>query len=232
VAFLTQDAVPATDGWLAALLSGFDLAGDVALVAGPFLPRPDATASVRRELEEWFARFGDAPRVDRLDGPPRDVSPTTFFSSVNGAVARRAWERVPFRAVPYAEDQRLAVDLMLAGYGRAYVPGAAVVHSHAYPGLGTFRRAFDEYRALREVYDHRERLAPRHLAGSVRHAVGADRAYARRHDLPPDTHRALGYHAQRVLGRALGANADRLPPRVRGWCSPDGRETFEPTGPA
>ena len=51
VAFLTQDAVPASDGWLATLLAGFDLAPGVALVCGPYLPRRDASTMVRRELE-------------------------------------------------------------------------------------------------------------------------------------------------------------------------------------
>ena len=36
VAFLTQDAMPAGDGWLAALLGGFALGDDVALVCGPY----------------------------------------------------------------------------------------------------------------------------------------------------------------------------------------------------
>ena len=39
VAFLTQDATPAHDGWLNALLDGFERAPDVAAVFGPHLPR-------------------------------------------------------------------------------------------------------------------------------------------------------------------------------------------------
>ena len=35
VAFLTQDAVPADERWLARLLEGFELADDVGLVFGP-----------------------------------------------------------------------------------------------------------------------------------------------------------------------------------------------------
>ena len=48
VAFLTQDSVPAGRGWLAALLGGFALADDVALVCGPQLSaarrQPDGAA--------------------------------------------------------------------------------------------------------------------------------------------------------------------------------------------
>jgi rhamnosyltransferase len=69
VVFLTQDAVPADDRWLAGLMSGF--AGeDVALVCGPYLPRPDASPMVKRELEEWF---GTIPPIARgpLEGAPQ-----------------------------------------------------------------------------------------------------------------------------------------------------------------
>src|SRR3712207_3655150 len=44
VAFLTQDATPASDQWLSALLRGFDRGADVALAYGPYLPRPEAPA--------------------------------------------------------------------------------------------------------------------------------------------------------------------------------------------
>jgi rhamnosyltransferase len=118
VAFLTQDSVPAGAGWLAALLGGFALAGDVALVCGPYLPRPGDSPMVRRELLEFFARFGGT-RVDRGDGGP---GPATFFSSANGAVARWAWERMPFRPIAYAEDQQLARDMLAAGLARAHAP--------------------------------------------------------------------------------------------------------------
>src|SRR3954465_12673248 len=96
VAFLTQDALPAGDRWLAALAGGFALAGDVALVCGPQRPRQGpspmvrrarprqyASPRVRRELDGFFARFGDAPRVDR---DVHGLGPETFFSSANGAV--------------------------------------------------------------------------------------------------------------------------------------------------
>ena len=59
VAFLTQDATPAHDGWLAALLEGFEQADDVALVFGPHEPRPDASHMIKCEMERHFATWGD-----------------------------------------------------------------------------------------------------------------------------------------------------------------------------
>src|SRR6202020_81749 len=54
VALLTQDAVPADERWLERLLGGFALAPDVAIVYGPYRPRPQAAPAVRIELESWF----------------------------------------------------------------------------------------------------------------------------------------------------------------------------------
>jgi rhamnosyltransferase len=216
VAFLTQDSEPAHPGWLAALLGGFELAEDVALVFGPQRPRPDASVMVRRELGDLFARFGEA-RVDRGD---LALGPATFFSSANGAVARWAWERFPFRPVAYAEDQVLARDMLAAGLAKAYVPEAAVIHSHDLPPLPALRRYFADFRALAEVNGLREPLTARYVAARVRGDVAADRAFMRAEGtrggaLARGTARSIAHHAARALGRSLGTNADRLP----GWAT-------------
>ena len=224
VAFLTQDAVPAHDGWLAALLDGF-AGDDVGLVCGPYLPRPDASPMVKRELEEWFATIPPVVRGPLVDGA--QPGPETFFSSANGAVSRTAWQRVPFREVPYAEDQRLAVDMLNAGYAKAYVPDAGVVHSHDYPPLERFRRWFDEFRALREVYDFRAPLAPRPVLGRIRLEVARDRTAAGDRIV----WESLCYHTLRALGAGLGTRADRLPASVRRWCSLERRATYQPSHP-
>ena len=206
VAFLTQDSVPAGPGWLAALLRGFALADDVALVFGPHRPRPGASPMVRRELLELFARFGE----EQVDRDAAQGGRATFFSSANGAVARWAWERVPFRPVAYAEDMVLARDMLAAGLAKAYVRDAAVIHSHDLPPLKAFRRYFDDFRALADVNGLREPLTPRYLAARVRGDVAADRAFMRREGLEVQTLRSLAHHVARALGRSLGTNADRL----------------------
>ncbi|HEX8104371.1 MAG TPA: glycosyltransferase family A protein [Solirubrobacteraceae bacterium] len=231
VAFLTHDAEPAHERWLAELLAGFDAAPDVALVAGPYLPRPDATPMVRRELEEWFARL--APLERAAPGERPDPGPRFFFSDANGAVARWAWEQVPYRPVPYAEDRVLAAEMLARGWARAYCPGAAALHSHAYGTLELGRRAFDEARALREVYGHLAPADPRTLALDAARRAAGDRRWlrargARGPRLAAWTVRAAGHHAVRGAGAALGARADRLPPALRRACSLERRAGFEP----
>src|SRR5205807_1385612 len=182
VAFLTADAIPASDRWLAELLAGFDDGPDVALVYGPYTPRPDSSPTVRRELEEFFRDLAPdgQPRVDRGLGPAdRRPGKVTYYTDANGCIARWAWERVPYRPVTYAEDQLLALDMLDAGFAKVFRPRAAVIHSHDYPPRELFGRFFDEFRALREVYGHVEEVGPRHSLATIRRRVTGDRAFMR-----------------------------------------------------
>lgn len=236
VVFLTQDAVPATPRWLDALLGAFAAAPDVALAFGPYVPRPSATATTARDLEAFF----DGPaRVDRLDATERAIAarellgPRGFFTDANGAVARAAWERVPFRDVPYAEDQQLAIDMLRAGYAKAYVPEAAVEHSHEYSPWRRVQRCFDEWRALREVYGFVEPLTLTTPRDRVLAPAKADVLWARAHGASAGEQvgvaaRAGVHHAARTTGAALGSRHDRLPAALRRHLSLESRATFGP----
>jgi len=239
VAFLTQDAVPADRGWLSRLLGGFALAPDIALTFGPYRPRADASPMLSRELTEWFGALtvaGD-PRLDQLAPAERTGSPRAllgargFFTDANGCVARDAWEQVPFRDVPYAEDQRLAADMLRAGLAKVYVPEAAVIHSHDYSTLGWVRRSFDEARGLRDVYGWVEPVRPATVARNLWGRVGADLHWFRTG--APDARpwgdmawllaRSTVHHGARAIGTVLGGRAERLSPRLVERLSLEGR---------
>ena len=227
VAFLTQDATPAHDGWLAALLRGFDRADDVGLVYGPYVPRPDAPHWVRRELTEFF---GPDPALVRGAQP---FGAETFYSSANGALSRAAWSEVPFRQVSYAEDQLLATDMLAAGWSKAYEPGAAAMHSHHYPPAEVFGRLFDEFRALRELHGHVEQIGVRYTLGTMRQQVARDRAFLRAEGvtgaaLDRGTLESLRFYAIRAAAAALGTRAGALPAPLRAALSRDGRGDFSP----
>lgn len=242
VALLTQDAEPVDSRWLERLIDGFELAGDVGLVCGPYLPRPEASPAVRLELERWFRSLAPdgAPRVDHLDEHEREHLPALaligargFFTDANACVARAAWERAPFREVPYAEDRLLAIDMLRAGYARAYVPDAAVLHSHAYSSGDELRRCFDEWRGLREIYGWREPLSPAHLTRRLRGELGWARGELDRSGASPSERRATlaaftRHHVVRLAGSLLGSRADRLPAGARRRLSLEGRSSFEP----
>ena len=92
-------------------------------------------------------------------------------------VARWAWERVPYREVPYAEDQLLGRELIEAGFAKVFHPDARVLHSHDYPPVAFFRRYFDEFRSLREVLGLRQPWGPRQTPRDVRGLMGADKRW-------------------------------------------------------
>jgi GT2 family glycosyltransferase len=262
VAFLTQDAEPADERWLERLLGGFALAPDVGIVYGPYLPRPDASPPVRMELERWFTSLSPdgAPRVDRLDesergrsgGPGEQGLPTLargpggrglpafalmgprgFFSDANACLARRAWLRAPFREVPYAEDRVLAIDMLRAGFAKAFVPSAGVLHSHAYTSTEELRRCFDEWRGLREVFGWREPASPVQLTRKLRGELGWARGELEREGVSPSRRRATlaavtRHHVVRLAGALLGSRAERLPASARRRLSLEGRASYEP----
>jgi GT2 family glycosyltransferase len=242
VALLTQDAEPADPRWLERLLGGFELAGDVGLVCGPYLPQSDASPAVRLELERWFHSLAPdgAPRVDRLEERERERLPALaligargFFTDANACIARTAWQRVPFRQVAYAEDRLLAIDMLRAGYARAYVPDATVFHSHAYSPADELRRCFDEWRGLREIYGWREPLSPARLSRRLRGELGWAQRELDRSGVPASERRATlaaltRHHVVRLAGSLLGSRADRLPAAARRRLSLEGRSSFEP----
>src|SRR3954454_17885335 len=243
VAFLTQDATPAHEGWLAALLEGFAQGDDVAAVFGPHAPRPDASHMIKAEMERHFAVWGDGGReidLHRLDRSPAGLAAYrrfpgrwTFFSDVNGCIARWAWEQVPYRDVPYAEDQLLGRELIEAGFAKVYHPGAAVVHSHDYPPGHLFRRYFDEWRSLREVLGFTQPAGPKTTLWDVRGLVGHDKRWLRERGMTgKPLARALAvsgrHHSIRMAGAIVGSRADKVPAGLRGKLSLEGRDTFEP----
>jgi GT2 family glycosyltransferase len=230
VAFLTQDAEPLDERWLERLLGGLELAEDVGIAFGPYRPRPDASPAVRMDLERWFASLAPdgAPRVERLAEherwlPARElIGRRGFFTDANACLVRSAWERVPFREVAYAEDRVLAIDMLRAGYAKAYIPQAAVLHSHRYTAAQELRRCFDEWRGLREVYGWREPVAPAHVARQLRGQLAQARRELAAAGVAPlrrwATLASVGTHQLvRQTGAMLGSRADLLasPARLR-----------------
>ncbi len=239
VALLTQDSQPADERWLERLLGGFQLGTDVAIVFGPYRPRADAGEAVRIELEAWFASLSPdgSPQVERLAEHERSlpavelVGRRGFFSDANACVDRAAWERVPFRDVPYAEDRVLALDMLRAGYAKAFVADAPTFHSHRYTASQQLRRSFDEWRGLLEVYGWREPLAPARLLGGMRGELRrADSQLVERGAGRRQRARTLAsvsrHHVVSRAGALLGSRADMLPAPLTRRLSLEGRAGF------
>jgi glycosyltransferase involved in cell wall biosynthesis len=219
IAFLTQDATPASEDWLASLVAPLDPEKMIGLSFGPHLPRPGTSPMIARELREFFGMFSSdgAVRVDSGIDPSDPAS--VFFSNVNSCLLRDCWRQVRFRDVAYAEDQAFARDAMLAGWKKSYVPAAAVLHAHDYPFLQFMRRYFDEYRGLRETVGHVAQASPVGIALAARAEVRDDLRYMRREGYPSGQRvawalRSSRHHAGRAVFAALGSRAQKLPGSV------------------
>lgn len=155
VAYLTQDATPASPDWLQHLVSAFEISPSVAAVYGVHRPRPDCNPIIRREMEEFFSMMGPdgQPTVQTMkeDEQGWEFGTKAFYSDVNSCLRKAVWRQIPYRPLDYAEDQAFGRDILRAGYWKVFEPRAAVIHSHSYPLLGYFRRQFDEYRGLRKA---------------------------------------------------------------------------------
>lgn len=223
VAFLTQDATPQPE-WLTAHRLAFAVDDRIGAVYGPHVPRPGASPMIARELTEFFQTFSPdgSVRIQRNGDP-------TFLSNVNACYLRACWEEIRFRDVAYAEDQAFGVDMLAAGWAKAYQPAARVWHSHDYPPLEFMRRYFDEFRGLRASVGHVEPFSMRATVAYVRAETTADRRWLRQHGISGSPAgrqlmRSVVHHTGRRLFSALGSRADRLPASMRRRLSLEARD--------
>jgi hypothetical protein len=127
----------------------------------------------------------------------------------------------------------LALDMLRAGWAKAFVPSGAVVHSHEYRSLDLFRRSFDEWRGLREVAGHREAYGLGVSSRWIIDQVRADLQFAAGEGMGP-VQRATGLPASlrhaclRHAGAILGSRSARLRPGLRRRLSLERRASFEP----
>ncbi len=212
VVYLSADATPADADWLENLITPLrDPA--VAGVYGRQVPRPNANV-----VESYFLQrtYTAEQRVKRL-GPGRHLAlEDLFFSNVTSAVRKSVWQRFPFdERLHMSEDQGWARDVLAVGFGLAYQPNAAVLHSHAYTFGRLFRRNFDSGHSLAVLLDGEDISFLSYGAGYlVRELVDFARAGHAPH-LPY----LVAYELVRAAGFFLGRNATSLPHRARRWCS-------------
>jgi len=176
VVLLVQDAVPASDTWLAALTEPLVL--DTCL-AGTFarqLPRPDAGALTRHYHTRWFAASDTARTVAATVAELDALAPLSrldrcTFDNVCSCIRRSVWQQHPFRETPIGEDVEWAREVLLSGYRIAYVPDAAVIHSHERSASYEFDRTRALHRRLYELFGVRTIPTPFHLARAIASCV-------------------------------------------------------------
>lgn len=138
--FLSQDAIPASNNWLAAMIANFNDPG-IGAVYGRQLPRPGSTLE-RRDV--FDAIYGD----DKIIKDPRCRNGMGYrfyhFSNVNAGIHRSVWERNRFpEELKVFEDLGIAKLILDDGWKIVYEPKAAVFHSHTHNTVALFKRYFD-----------------------------------------------------------------------------------------
>jgi len=221
IVLMVQDAMPASDTWLADLTA--PLTSD-ARIAGTFArqyPRADASRVTRHYLGRWVAS-SDVERVAAVDGPsafdalaPAARLDICTFDNVCSCIRRSIWSRHPFRATPIGEDVEWAKDVLMAGYRIAYVPQAAVIHSHERSVHYEFARTFALHRRLYELFALRTIPDLPHLMRAVASSVLVHFRYAvQEWRRPVRAGRSIGLAVAWPAGQYLGALA-----AIRGWKS-------------
>lgn len=172
VLFLTQDAVPSHKNWLEGMVEPFSISDKVAAVIGKQVPWPATPVTIKREVVSVFRSLGpdDGITISRQTATTNKLGLTnTFLSNTNSAVRADILKKIPFRDVDYAEDQGLGVDLLAAGYYKAYSSLGAVNHAHIYGIREYFHRKFDEYVGLHKTVGYTTHAGMRELViGSLK----------------------------------------------------------------
>lgn len=156
IAYLTQDAIPATQHWLADLVDPLIRYPDVVGVTGRQEPRSYCFPLLKYEINAVFAGLGPSFGTALFRWNERDPlllgDAQAFYSDVNSAARRSVLTgAIPYRDVPYAEDQLFGFDVLTAGYAKAYSGGGVVIHSNDLTLAQYGKRMFDETVGLREI---------------------------------------------------------------------------------
>ncbi len=153
--YLTQDATPANEQWLAHLIAPFLTDARVAGVFSRHLPRPNSSPALVRQLATAWQTGGDRRLVKSMPEEPRyeqDRLFYTYFSNTSSALRRSVWERIPFRKLDFAEDADWADRALQAGHIIVFEPASAVVHAHDYSIKEQFRQNVDHAAGMKQLF--------------------------------------------------------------------------------
>lgn len=158
VVLLVQDAIPASDDWLQTLVTPLIEHPHLAGTFARQIARSDASGIARHSLAGgvasgtigWTSQLASRAEFDALT--PVDRLRRATFDNVCACIRRTVWLKHPFRQTPIAEDLEWARDVLLDGHRLAFVPDAAVVHTHDRSLVYEFHRTYDLHGRLFELF--------------------------------------------------------------------------------
>jgi rhamnosyltransferase len=212
IVLLVQDAVPASDSWLAALTAPLFTDDRLAGTFARQQPRPDAGPIAREYLERWIASSAVArstavascAELDALE--PMAQLERCAFDNVCSCIRRSVWVEHPFKQTPIGEDIEWAREVLIAGYRLAYVPAAEVIHSHDRSARYELVRTYVLHRRLYELFGLRTIPTLPLLARAIASSLDS---HVRRQ---PFSGRAVALAFAWPMGQYFGALS-----AIRGW---------------
>lgn len=212
--FLSQDALPADDCWLARLVEPIEKGVAVAVYSRQ-VARTSASHS------EKYARLANYPvesSVRTIGKVRAEGIRALFYSNVSSATSREAFEAVggfPTRTI-MNEDGQYASKLLEAGHAVAYEAESCVLHSHDYSVSLQFRRNFDI------GVSHAEARGLLTTAATSRAGIAfvlGQLRYVYRHGSLFEVAKVVVESGVKFLGYHLGRKHRILPSPVRRWLS-------------
>jgi len=198
--FLSQDAVPDGDTFIATLLAAFERDPRLAGATARVLPHvDDDPLTARTVLDAPEARARTQVLAGASDDEPR-------FNNVAGMVRASVFRDVPFPDVRFGEDFVWATQLIARGWRVAFVAEAVVRHAHRYGPAAAFERYRTDARFHREELGHVVRPSVRSVARGLLFELRQDIRFVRANRAPlRHLLRAPGLRAAQVLGQYFGS---------------------------
>ena len=206
--FISQDAEPLGEEWLARLVAPLSDDDRIGGAYGRQLAREDAVPPERYFLDFLY---GPSPRTQQVADASQISMESTLFSNANSAMRRELWDRFRFADdIIMSEDQDWSRRVLLAGWWIAYEPDAVVRHSHPYTIGSAFRRFFDSGVSADRAYLAAERSNRALRSAALRYLRG-ELGWLARSGQARWIPYASVYELAKLAGLVLGARHRRLP---------------------
>lgn len=154
VAMTVQDAVPADENWLGAMVENMASDDRIAGVYSRQIPRADCNPFTRFALERHFTNRPERHEqeiesIEQYESlEPMQKLEKITFDDVSSCIRRSVWRNYQFRPVSFGEDLDWSERVIKAGYKIVYEPTSAVVHSHDRSAIYEMKRAYVAHKLL------------------------------------------------------------------------------------
>jgi rhamnosyltransferase len=221
VAFLTQDAQPANDEWLLALVESMEKERAIGAYSR-VLPRPGCSPlverSVRNDLVHSPERLVKRATLDELARlSPFERRVFAHFNNVASCVRREDFARLPFPEMEFGEDLAWGARALERGETIVYEPRSLVFHSHESDLAEDRSRHRADALLMRRLFGIRNRDGWRDCVPAWKREVRLDFAHVAAAPLPwGEKLRAFLYspflRAAQIRGQLDGSRAPPGPP--------------------